>query len=247
MYLIIQTGDPVPTAMNQFGRFSDWFIQGLSLKPDTESLVIDVHKKQKLPDVVQAAEKLTGIIITGSPAMVTDQDEWLIYTQKWLNQILDFSIPTLGVCFGHQLLADLLGGQVAYNKKGRNLGVSEFSFSENASSDSLLKSISHHSSIPTFASHLQHVKTLPKSATLLGSCELDENHAFRAEEVLWGLQFHPEWNIDITRTYIQARSEALIKEGVDPDKKINQLQTCHQSYSLLAQFANFAASHHSKI
>ena len=93
MYLIIQTGDPVPPAMNQFGRFSDWFIQGLSLKPNTESLVIDVHKEQKLPAVAQTAEKLTGIIITGSPAMVTDKDEWLTYTQKWLNQVMTETNP----------------------------------------------------------------------------------------------------------------------------------------------------------
>ena len=245
MYLIIQTGDPVPPAMNQFGRFSDWFIQGLSLKPNTESLVIDVHKEQKLPAVAQTAEKLTGIIITGSPAMVTDKDEWLTYTQKWLNQVMTFNIPTLGICFGHQLLADLLGGQVAYNSKGRNLGLSEFNLSTNANNDPLLKPISQHTSIPTFASHLQHVKTLPKSATLLGSCELDKNHAFRAEEVLWGLQFHPEWDIEITQTYIQARSDALVKEGVNPDERVQQLQSCDQSYSLLAQFADFAQNHRS--
>ena len=241
MFLIIQTGDPVPTAMNQFGRFSDWFIQGMELSKKT--LTVDVHLGQPLPNARQIAETLTGIIITGSPAMVTDQDEWLIETQKWLNQIMAFNIPTLGVCFGHQLLADLLGGQVTYNSKGRNLGLSEFSFSENASTDLLLKSISHHSSIPTFASHLQHVKTLPKSATLLGSCELDENHAFRAEEVLWGLQFHPEWNTDITRTYIQARSVALIEEGGDPEEKINQLLPCNLAYKLLKKFPEIAKKH----
>ena len=191
MYLIIQTGDPVAPASKQFGYFSDWFIDAMGINKK-QSITVNVHLDQPLPAVEKAAEKLTGIIITGSPAMVTEHDPWLLKTQQWLEQIMTFNIPTLGVCFGHQLLADLLGGQVAYNPKGRNLGHSEFVFSAHASADPLLQAVSQKPSIPTFASHLQYVKTLPQSATLLGSCALDENHAFRAEKVLWGVQFHPE-------------------------------------------------------
>ncbi|VAW46312.1 Glutamine amidotransferase, class I [hydrothermal vent metagenome] len=242
MFLIIQTGDPVPAAINQFGRFSDWFIRGMAIE-NRHALTVDVHLSQSLPTVEKAIETLTGIIITGSPAMVTDRDDWLVKTQRWLNQSLAYNIPTLGVCFGHQLLADLLGGQVAYNPKGRNLGLSEFTLSNHASTDSLLQSISQHVSIPTFASHMQQVKTLPQSATLLGCCELDENHAFRAEELLWGVQFHPEWNTAITQTYIKVRSEVLIEEGADPAKMITQLQPCDESYGLLAKFAAIAEAH----
>ena len=241
MFLIIQTGDPVPAAVNQFGRFSDWFIQGMGIDAK-QTITVDVHLGQSLPQLTKAAEQLTGIIITGSPAMVTERDDWLYHTQQWLEQSMAFNIPTLGVCFGHQLLADLLGGQVAYNPKGRNLGHSEFVFSKHASSDPLLNQVSQQTSITTLASHLQHVKTLPQSATLLGSCELDENHAFRAEDVLWGLQFHPEWNQDITQTYIQARRENLLEEGADPEKMMAELQPSKQAYGLLATFAEIVKS-----
>ncbi len=244
MLLIIQTGDPVPAAIKQYGRFSDWFKQGMELaNANQEVSVVDVHLGHDLPCFEKTAEDLTGIIITGSPAMITDQDTWLIKTQQWLNQIMVYKIPTLGVCFGHQLLADLLGGQVAYNPKGRNLGMSEFKLSKHATSDPLLQSLKPDTSIPTFASHLQHVKALPQTATLLGSCSIDKNHAFRAEEAIWGLQFHPEWSIEITQTYIAARSDALINEGVDPIERANQLRPCKQAYGLLSQFTKLTRIH----
>lgn len=244
MFLIIQTGDPVPAAMNLFGRFSDWFIQGMGFANSNDQVsVVDVHLGQALPCFEKLAEDLTGIIITGSPAMITDQDTWLLKTQQWLNQIMAYKIPTLGVCFGHQLLADLLGGQVAYNPKGRNLGMSEFTLSKHAFSDPLLQCLQSKSSVPTYASHLQHVKAMPQSAILLGSCPLDKNHAFSAEDVIWGLQFHPEWNVQITQTYIEARSDALIKEGIDPIERINELTPCNQAYGLLSQFTELATKH----
>lgn len=239
MFLIIQTGDPVAAAIHQFGKFYPWFVQGLGLA-DTQASCVDVHLGQSLPDIEKSAEQLTGIVITGSPAMVTERDEWLKKTQHWLDQIMAYKIPTLGVCFGHQLLADLLGGQVGYNSKGRNLGHSDMVFTNQAKTDDLLKNVSQQPTMPTFASHLQHVKVLPRTATLLGSCEFDENHAFRAEEVLWGLQFHPEWKQAITETYIDARHDSLIKEGFDPAQMKAQLQPCKQAYGLLARFVEVA-------
>ncbi len=59
MFLIIQTGDPVPAAINQFGRFSDWFIRGMANDLNantTQVLTVDVHLGQLLPEAEKAAE-----------------------------------------------------------------------------------------------------------------------------------------------------------------------------------------------
>ncbi len=224
-------------ARQQFGSFADWFIFGLGIET-SQALVVDVHLGQPLPDANQLADEFIGVVITGSAAMVTDQDSWLLSTQHWLTNMAKHKIPTLGVCYGHQVLADLLGGRVDYNPKGRNMGMSEFHLASSASSDDLFKN--HPKQMPTFASHLQSVTRLPQSATLLGSCALDENHAFKAEETIWGVQFHPEWNQPIMKSYIQSRREALLKEGFNPEQMLDHLAPCNAAHATLSRFAQLA-------
>lgn len=234
MILIIQTGDPVSAAQQKYGTFDQWFTQGMGL-PQSFVKVINVHQQQQLPELSQVDE-INGIIITGSPAMVTDKNDWLLDTQRWLEVALEQQTPTLGICFGHQLLADLWGGKVDYNVQGRNLGLSQFTLTQAAQSDDLLGHLHQQKSIPTFASHLQHVKNLPTSAVRLGSCEIDENHAFRIGNHIWGLQFHPEWNAAITQTYIEARINDLQQEDFNPKTMIQALRPCSEAHNLLAIF-----------
>ncbi|MCX7552315.1 glutamine amidotransferase [Marinicella sp. S1101] len=240
MFLIIQTGDPVTPALNQFGRFDQWFTTAMELTHE-QVQVVNVHRGAPLPNDPEAAN-YTGIIITGSPAMVTDGDEWLLSTQNWLEGTFKNRIPTLGVCFGHQLLVDLLGGEVGYNPNGRNLGLSEFTLQAAADQDALLGHLKPASTIDTYASHLQSVKKLPASAVRLGHCDLDKNHAFRSDDFIWGLQFHPEWNAAITATYIEARHEDLLAEGRKPEHMKQALKACPDAYDLLPRFRDLAKS-----
>ncbi|MGJ8662877.1 MAG: glutamine amidotransferase [Marinicella sp.] len=244
MFLIIQTGDPVAKAQDCYGSFAQWFITGMGL-PSEQVQIIDVHRGQALPKSLQVIAGLKGIIITGSAAMVTDRDPWLLSTQRWLNQIFQYEIPTLGVCFGHQLLADMLGGTVGYNDQGRHMGYSQCKLLETAKNDPLFKRLSlelvaKNDQFSTLVSHLQVVTALPKSATLLGSTAIDKNHVFHAEKSLWGMQFHPEWSAEIMSTYIEARKPDLLAEGFSPDTMIAELQPCHDAYSLLNDFTQLA-------
>jgi GMP synthase (glutamine-hydrolysing) len=64
-------------------------------------------------------------------------------------------------------------------------------------------------------SHVEAVLELPAEATLLASTSLDSNHAFRAGENAWGIQFHPEFDADIVRGYLVARRDEIESEGLD--------------------------------
>ena len=246
MFLIIQTGEPVASAAKAFGGFDHMFTQAMKLA-DQQTKVVNVHHQQPLPPVAQAAQTLTGIVITGSAAMVTEQADWLLRTQHWLTDIMAHKVPILGVCFGHQVLADLLGGRVDFNPLGRNMGLSEMLFKTAAMTDPLLKDFTQKERIPTFVSHLQVAIELPQTSTLLGQCGHDAHHAFRAEDRVWGLQFHPEWNVDITRHYILARAEQLQQEGLDPDDMIAALRPCQQAYAMLYKFRQLAEQYRQQI
>jgi GMP synthase (glutamine-hydrolysing) len=235
MILIIQTGDPVALA-EPYGSFADYFINGMEVTSD-QVKVVDVHRGQRLPDINQS---IRGIIITGSAAMVTEQASWMLQTQRWLEKAIEEKIPTLGVCFGHQLLADMLGGEVGYNPLGRNMGHSVCRLTEAGQQDHLLNHLSDQTSFNTLVSHQQAVLKLPQSVTLLATCDKDNNHVFRYQDHVWAVQFHPEWTKEIMQAYIKQRQQDLRDENLNPDLMVEQLQPSDNARQLLVNFSKLS-------
>lgn len=107
---IIKTGSTLPAVRQLFGDFEEWMIDGCGLS-DAAVLVVNVMLGEPLPPV----DSLSGVIITGSPAMVTDQADWMRSLAAWIPQVLEQKAPLLGVCFGHQILAQAMGGGVQFH------------------------------------------------------------------------------------------------------------------------------------
>ncbi|MBL4773166.1 MAG: glutamine amidotransferase [Alcanivoracaceae bacterium] len=222
---IIQTGQPIESVLKKYGDFDAWFIKAMAIDK-ARTKTFRVYEKIEFPEM----ESIAGLIITGSAAMVTEQRNWSEYTINWLKQFLHRDIPVLGVCYGHQQLARLLGGTVDWNPQGRQMGQVNMRISPEAYKDRLLGSIIEQSEnsktrvIKLLATHQQAVIELPDDVTILGTTELDENHCFRYKNHIWGLQFHPEFTTDITAEYIRARAKDLVKEGLNPVQMIKDVE-----------------------
>ena len=131
--------------------------------------------------------------------MVTDHREWSERGAAWLKSVVSCCIPTLGVCYGHQLLAYALGGRVDYNPRGPEMGTTEISLLEPAFTDALLGGFP--STFKAHVCHAQSVLRLPPGAVRLAASTRDRNRAFRVDDCAWGVQFHPEFDADIMRAY----------------------------------------------
>ncbi|WP_313401678.1 gamma-glutamyl-gamma-aminobutyrate hydrolase family protein, partial [Stenotrophomonas sp.] len=115
-FLIVETGQPFPT-LRRYGRFPHWIRVAAGLE-EAETVVVNVEHGEQLPEHGDFA----ATIVTGSAAFVTDRADWSERSADWLRDAAHAGMPLLGICYGHQLLAHALGGEVAYNPAGRESG-----------------------------------------------------------------------------------------------------------------------------
>jgi len=228
--LIIKTGSTMPTLRQKRGDFEDWILTGMQ-SDKIEVTILDVTKGTPLP----SPEHLYGIVITGSHAMVTEHQDWCEETAQWLRGSFEKQIPTLGICYGHQLLAYAAGGRVGNNPNGLEFGTVDVHLNEIAEKDPLFKDLPR--TIQVHVSHTQSIFNLPPGTRTLASNSMETHHAFVLGDCVWGMQFHPEFDAEITRAYIGEHREAILQEGNNTDRLIETCVDTPHGSRLLQQFA----------
>ncbi|MBO8042516.1 glutamine amidotransferase, partial [Pseudomonas aeruginosa] len=137
--------------------------------------------------------------------------DWSERSAAWLRQTAHDDLPVFGICYGHQLLAHALGGEVAYNPAGRESGTIELELQPQAAQDPLFQGLPQH--FAAHATHLQTVLRAPDGAEVLARSPLDGCHAFRWGRQAWGVQFHPEFATHHMRGYVRARADCIGRHG----------------------------------
>jgi GMP synthase (glutamine-hydrolysing) len=232
--LIIKTGSTFPEISKVRGDFEDWIMAGMGLARE-QFLICDVVAGQALPDY----EAISGSVITGSHAMVTDHADWSERTAAWLSGAIVRNIPTLGICYGHQLLAYALGGQVADNPNGLEFGTQTVTLLDHARRDPLFCILP--ATVPFQATHTQSVIELPPGARLLATNSMDANHAFGIGHCAWGVQFHPEFDADIVRRYIEILWDHLQSKGLQPEELMKKCFDTPFGEAFLKRFGKIVA------
>jgi GMP synthase (glutamine-hydrolysing) len=228
--LIVKTGSTMDDLKARKGDFEDWILAGMGLE-HKNARIIDAQAGNPLP----SPQRLSGIVITGSHAMVTDHHAWSRQAAQWVKHAATFSVPILGICYGHQLIAHSLGGIVGNNPNGREFGTVDVRLNRHADKDPLFSGLPQTILIQT--SHTQSVLKLPPGAVLLGSSVLDPHHAFVWEEHVWGVQFHPEFDSEITKAYIEVYRKDLRAEGKDVDALLTSCRDTPYGTALLKRFS----------
>lgn len=125
-------------------------------------------------------------VISGSQTSVYDEHTWIGPVESWTRAAVAAGVPILGVCWGHQLLAQAMGGAVDSMER-YELGYREV---ERVADDPLFSGLDE--TFLAFETHSDAVTRLPPEAARLA--ENDRSlQAFRIENA-WGVQFHPEYD-----------------------------------------------------
>ncbi len=233
--LIVKTGQTLGDCAALCGDFEDWFARGMGLDP-SEVRVIHAHLGESLPD----PQAIGGMVITGSHAMVTDRAPWSEALADWLAEAVPMGVPVLGVCYGHQLLAHALGGEVDYHPAGPEVGTVPVRLTPDAHRDPLLGKLPE--AFYAHATHAQSVVRLPDNAVRLAGNDYEPHHAFRVGERAWGVQFHPEFDTRIMHTYVQVRAAKCENPERDWAAIRATVRDTPESAALLRHFAELVRS-----
>ncbi|WP_435334522.1 type 1 glutamine amidotransferase [Haloarchaeobius sp. TZWWS8] len=146
-----------------------------------------------------------GVVVTGSRSSVYWDEAWIQPTKEWVREAADRGIPCLGVCWGHQLLAEALGGRVA------GMGEYEIGYREveRVGDNPLFEGVDDRFTV--FTTHSDSVVELPPGAEETAKNEYG-NHGFRKGHV-FGVQFHPEYDT------VTAEAVTLGKDELDDARK----------------------------
>jgi len=160
--------------------FGSQYTQLIARRVRELNVYCEIHPFSKVPVLTP---DIKGVILSGSPCSVRDEDSPRIDLDTFRGEV-----PILGVCYGAQLLAHTLGGEVkpsAIREYGRAI------LSEVSSSSVLFRQIPQHSQV--WMSHGDTIVSIPENMTLVASTDAVRVAAFHIQgEETYGIQFHPE-------------------------------------------------------
>jgi GMP synthase (glutamine-hydrolysing) len=206
---ILVAGEPIERVERERGSFADLIRRASGGGFDGPWATVDLRDGSSLPD----PENLTGVILTGSAASVTERAPWMLSAEAYLRDLVRARVPTFGICFGHQLLGQALGGRVERNPRGREIGSVELAV---IGGDELLPSAPVRDARVNMT-HVDTVTALPEGARVICKTEREAHAAVRFGERAWGVQFHPEIDRDVMLAYLEERAELVRTEGGDPE------------------------------
>ena len=232
--VIIKTGETFPSIIPRLGDFEDWIARGLNL-PSQDIQVVDVEAQQPLPPL----DRIKGVVIAGSHAMVTQDLDWSLELEAWIPQLIRKKVPLLGICYGHQLIARAMGGIVDYHPGGLEIGTTDIDCVFQGEEDPLFGGLAQR-----FKAHVVHSQTvirLPESSVVIAKNGFEPHHAFRIGPCAWGVQFHPEYDAAIETAYIGNMTQAIEASGQDPSQVLDQVVETPVAAMVLTRFGILAS------
>lgn len=184
------------------------------------------------PAEASVVPSFDGVIVSGSQSSVYHDEPWMAELATWVRGAIDAGLPVLGVCWGHQLLAQMLGGTVE-DRGAYELGYVEI---DQVEDDPLFDGIPN--LFVAFATHSDEVMSLPDDVTVLAR-NADGIQAFRKDRV-YGVQFHPEYDMRTAEDMIQRKdlSMRLMQEALDSVTP-EHVEAAQQTKQLFDNFLDF--------
>ncbi|MGF1742478.1 GMP synthase [Vibrio profundum] len=157
-------------------------------------------------------DECDAYITTGSKHSVNDDYPWITQLEDFVRQLHQHKKKLVGICFGHQLIAKALGGEVIQAPQGWGVGVATHALQALPSG----ASVQDKQAVSLLVIHQDQVVSLPKDTQVLAGSEFCPNYMLQVGKHFLGIQGHPEFNKPYTYDLMHAR-KAVIPSAVLDD------------------------------
>ncbi len=203
---ILETGRPPEELTGKHGSYPGMFVNLLAKEDPALEFTFYAALDGEVPSDPHACD---AWLITGSRHGVYEKLPWMADLSALIRAAFAEKVPVVGICFGHQIMAEALGGKVEKSNKGWGLGL--HSYGLNADRPAWMSDEEATFAIP--AVHQDQVVTLPPGAKAVASSEFCENAAIAYDGPGFSVQGHPEFSEPYQRDLYVAR-KAILPEPV---------------------------------
>lgn len=220
---ILETGDVDPTLIDRHGDYPGMFRNLLhAVDGDILFKVVKVNSGE-MPG---APDEADAWLVTGSRHGTYDDLPWIAPLKDFLRRSIDAGVPVVGICFGHQILADALGGRSAKSDKGWGLGVQDYAL---VNRPDWLTHVPDRFSV--LALHQDQVVELPPGATVLARSPHCEYAAIAygdlSKPAAITLQPHPEFDAKYMDDLIALRAGRAIPMDAADKGRVDLYRDIH--------------------
>lgn len=132
--------------------------------------------------------------ITGSPNSVYDNIVWVHQLNEFVKELHRNKVKTIGICFGHQMIAHALGGEVTKSPKGWGVGIRDFKIIQKQ----IWMAFAPHK-LSLFFSHQDQVNVLPPGTQLLATDDFCPHQIMQIGQHILTMQGHPEFSVKFAK------------------------------------------------
>jgi GMP synthase-like glutamine amidotransferase len=189
LVVVVHETDPV-------ARLGEWLRDA--------GMELDERRLSAGDELPAGLDGFAGLVVLGGPQSALDSPDVspeLVGVRELLRQALAADLPTLAICLGAQLLAEVGGGRVREGVDGPEVGATLVAKRDAADRDPVFGPLPLSPDVIQF--HHDEISQLPTGATLLASNPAYTNQAFRVGQHVYGLQFHIETTPEIVREWAE--------------------------------------------